>query len=57
MAWIHRWPRTGWFGGGVPADDCPVVGKDPGGVCVCVVDNPLPGITGCLQDTKELDTI
>ena len=43
-----------WFGGGASAGSCLVVDKDPGGVCVCVVDNPLLGITGFLQNTKEL---
>ena len=46
-----------WFGGDAFADGCLVVSKDPNGVCVCVVDHPHPGITGCLQGTKGLGIV
>ena len=46
-----------WFGGGASAGGSLVVDKDPDGVFVCVVDNPLLAITGCLQDTKEFSTM
>ena len=42
-----------WFWGGASADGCLVVYKDLGGVCGCVVSNPLSDITGCVRVCKS----